>query len=209
MKANQPKTTLEILNTETGKTVVLGRKERRLRDKAARAANKPLNVVELHQIKNDQSAKIRSMFKPLELFLNDLIKSEISYIVEFDKEIPVIMLDNGKPSSVVDSFETCFEFCYQIMRFTKYTKTEEYINKATEIKIYLKTFCRENEELLMSEILKVKAFLELTKQYILKVPINTAKRVQDELYGDTKRLLSIKDGYEVWEVRDWLVKLGK
>lgn len=202
-------TTLEVLNTETGKTIKLGRSERRLRDKISKAKEKPLSSVEISKLRTEHIYKIKSIMKPLEFFMDELLDGWIHYIIEKEKEVPIVTFSDGKQSYAGSSFDLCFEYCYQIMRFTKSPKAVEYQDEALGVKVYIRAFCREGEEILKSEILKVKDFLENTKEILFKVHYDVARRVRDEMHKITDPKVKAGESFTSVDLRKWLEDLGR
>lgn len=206
---NTPKTTLEVLNTDTGQVIKLSRQHRRLRDRVAKAKEKPRSAVEISKLRTEHLYKIKAVMKPLEGFVDELLKGWIHYVIENDIEVPVVVFDNGHPSTAESAFDLCFEYCYQILRFTKSPKATEYRNESIGMKIYFRTFCREGEEILKSEILKVKQFLLYTKEILFKVPFDVATRVQEEISKITEPKVQAGLSFTTYELRTWLEAMGR
>jgi hypothetical protein len=206
---NTVKTTLEVLNTDTGQVIKLSRHHRRLRDKVAKSKEKPRSVVEINKLRTEHLYKIKAVMKPLERFLSELLEGWIHYVTEDSVEVPVVVFDNGHPSTAEHAFDLCFEYCYQILRFTKSSKALEYRNESISMKIYFRTFCRDGEEILKSEIIKVKQFLLHTKEILLKVPFDVATRVRDEISKITDPKVQAGLSFTTQELRTWLEDIGR
>jgi hypothetical protein len=207
MKMN--KTTLEVLNTETGKVIKLGREERRLREKLAKAKNKPMTRVEINKLRTEHIYKIKMLMRPLDWFAEDLLDEIIYYVIEDGLDIPVILAEDGSGSSASNAFDICFEYCYQVLRYTKSNKAVSYHNEAVGMKIYLRAFCREGEEILKSEIIKFKNFLDKTREILYGINFDVATRVRDEFYKVTTPKTSKGEAFSINDLRNWLEDMGR
>lgn len=154
-------------------------------------------------------------YGPVELFVDDLLNGEmnlINYEIErgVTRELPAIIFDDGAHQNASDAFDLMVEYTYQLLRFTKDYRLNQYIQDQDKFIPVIHDIINDRlKEPEKSLLLELKAFISDSKQIAQGISVEVTDRVIGEIQKVTRPQVEAGKTFTIRMLRQWLVDMGR